>query len=174
MFPASEKLEVGGSVKADSFIFTNPRTNYYSLDATAFTADQGSVEVRKQASGHGAYMVGNTFTLVAPLNLPHNAIITSLTAYVFDISPSADLSVNLVRRDNSSTRTIMGTINSSGNSGELGYTINFPNIPVYVVDNLQYSYMLTVSVVTSPYTWPTNGELEIAKVRVAYILADAQ
>jgi hypothetical protein len=171
-FPASEKLEVNGTVKADSFKFSNPRTYYYSMDATGFTIEEGNFEVRKLYT-QGAYIVGSSNTLVAPLSLPHNAVLKSLTAYVYDISSTLNLSVIMARRDNSIFRLQIGGIASSGNSGLVSYSSNFPDNPTNIIDNLQYSYMLTVGVIGAN-SWPANGDLQIKRVVVAYTLPEVQ
>jgi hypothetical protein len=163
----AEKLEVAGAVKATQYKFSAPKISYYSIDATAFTNANDIVDVQK-LQGQGAFIGGSLIELVAPVNLPHNASIVSVTAYIYDNTPTQDLYVGLSRRDASMYRLGLGFVESSGAPGLNSYSFS----PHETIDNSQYSYMVEAVPVSN--TWPANGDLRIKRIVIAYSVNEAE
>jgi hypothetical protein len=163
----TEKLDVAGAVKASQYKFSTPMVSYYSIDPSAFSAGTSSALVEKLI-GQGAYISGGSVELLAPINLPHNASIVSVTAEIYDNSATQDLVVALSRR-NVAGRLLLGQVLSTGNSGLGSYPFTAPEI----IDNIQYSYLIEIFP-SNPYSWPTNGDLRIKKIVIAFSVSEAQ
>lgn len=78
------------TIQSASYQQTGVTTKYYSVDQTAFSCSWGSFEIRKLYA-EGAYLYspatyGTAPYLVAPVNIPHNATITSMKVIFYDAS----------------------------------------------------------------------------------------
>ncbi len=145
----SEKLQVVGNVKADSFKYAAPRTTYYSIPGAAFRAERSMDTCLISNGSGGAYMLSylSGKRMIAPVQLPHKTAIKSMTVYAIDWSSADDLEIVFWRKtitgpyfpDN------MGTIITSGaSSAVIPYTVPidfFANNNV--VDNTVYTYYIT-------------------------------
>ncbi len=87
----SQKLDVdgGGSIEVDGeYTYETPKTHYYSVAGNSFVGTREGLDLwnaslnliyGQWSSGSGTYPIA-----VAPINLPDDAVITDVTAYIYD------------------------------------------------------------------------------------------
>lgn len=180
-----EKLHVNGSIRVSSLTGASTRPVYANssgilvnsvssytlgLPRSSFLAVSGN-DIVDTFNG-GVYCVGATVGFMeAPVNVPDAATITSMSAYFADNSVK-DIRIELHRRTYvGNTSTVIGTITSSGASGNTNIlsgtiSVNANNI----VDNATYLYYLRVFVINSMNTaviWDGTN-LTINQVKLIY------
>lgn len=153
---------------------TAASNKYYSIDPAAFSSSWGVYEIRKVESG-GAYLYSaSTLStppyLIAPVNLPHNAIITTMTVFFYDVSATQDLRAILWQGgpnfgDPGSYN--LGQVQSNGSSG----LISLDKPMGAKVDNQNHSYYVAIAPANAAQ-WPENGDLKIKRVTIAYTEAE--
>src|SRR5215203_3663214 len=99
-FSPSEKLEVAGNVKANEYVYSTPKTLYYSLSGIDFEPLVSSdTSIKAVNSGDITLQTANSFRKVgASVHLPHGAVLQSMTVYVLDNSVNDNLLVLLSRK----------------------------------------------------------------------------
>jgi hypothetical protein len=165
----TQKLEVNGNIEVSgSYFYSTPKTYYYSIPSAAFTAQFSSDFIGKEYSGPAsgfegaAYMLTPDRTIVAPVNLPHEATITGVTIYYIDNNSGADLTVELSRRFHGTAKQIMcSLISSTGGTSATTSTITNP-----FIDNANYNYHIEV--------YSATWGVYIRGVFIAYTLSSAQ
>jgi hypothetical protein len=108
-----------GTAKAADLRYTNPQTRQISISPVAFQANSGAQGTSRLASFSWVYLDTPVLagTLSAPLQLPPGAIVTSITAYFYDNSPTVDMSLSLVGADLfNSFGTTYASVQSSGSA----------------------------------------------------------
>ena len=172
---ASSSIRADGNASADIFIYNTPRTSYYSIPASGFTAAYSSDGMGKEGSAGSipyAFLTSGAL-MVAPLYLPHGATITQVKVFYWDESASQNISVQLVRRFQGGSYLeyeVMGSFISSGIPGQNanGIINSFNNAQI---DNGNYNYH--VAVLSTPGAWP-SGDLRIKGVFITYTTTTAQ
>ncbi len=149
----SEKLSVNGkviandTVKAVGFKYNNPRTLYYSIAPQEFEIASPSTILSKYVPTNGIYVSvqggsGSNVSLHAPINLPHGAVITGITADVYDGDATYDLSVDLMRHpigSLSSPFVIASTTATTGSTGFMQTSVSGLSI---TINNASNAYSL--------------------------------
>lgn len=167
-----EKLEVSGNVKANAFNYATPKVCYYTLSGVDFNPEV-STDTAVKSMGLGEVHLNTNVAgkgLLAPLHLPHGAVLQSLTVYLTDFSP-ANLTVLVMRK--SMTGNVfadnLGNITSSGSAGEGSYTSPISFIAANV-DNVSYVYYVAARVYgTLPWV-----ALYLRSVVIQYTLSTTQ
>lgn len=172
----AEKLGVIGSVKADNYKYNTPKTLYYNLSGNDFRGFLSKDTTIISLGGGGIFM-GNTVAtngIVAPVHLPHGAIMVNMTVYLEDFSAAQDLQAVFYRKTILSNffPDNIGVVSSSGSSGLLPYTtpVNFLS---NVVDNTLYTYYINIYTTPFPSAWSSSA-LGLRAVVIEYTLAAAQ
>ena len=166
----SEKLEVSGNVKATSYKYSTPRTNYCSIPPSAFDKefnadtiyrDYGAVSFASPTNSTGSY-------LIAPVNLPHGATITGFTVYYEDNSAAKNLVITLMQHTHSQPgATTIATFTSSGTPGNTSSSVV---VAGWVVNNQTANYCIEAN--STPMPWPGFSIL-IRGVVITYTLSEA-
>ena len=136
------------------------KTGYLSMPAAAFQPFSDSTDY----TNYGTWIYG-TDQFIAPVYLPHDAIVTRVTVYWRDVSAS-DLQFILIKYPlGSDTEINMAEGLSSGSSGE-GTTVD-DTIVDGKIDNIGHSYFFWVALMAGPniklrnvlieYTYDTGG-----------------
>lgn len=172
----SEKLQVSGSVKADNFVYSSPKTLYYNLSGIDFRGER-SRDTVILSIGSGSIFVSHTTStsgIIAPVHLPQGAVMGNMTIYFSDFSGAQNLQAVFYRKTILSNifPDNIGAISSSGSSGLAAYTtpVNFLS---NVVDNTIYTYYLHIYTTPFPSVWSSSA-LELRAVVIEYTLASAQ
>ncbi len=150
-------------------------TRRRTLSATSFQSTGGFVLF---SSGAGTALTnqlaapGSACRAYAGIELPHGAVVTRLSASVIDSQPSANVSVNLLRKAFSSTPGSDGPQSlalATSNSSSGGQLPTDTTISFAMVDTANFSYYFELS-----STSPNLGELGISvyAVQVEYTTAD--
>jgi hypothetical protein len=178
------KLDVTGNVRADEYDYTNPREFWYSIPASSFSPFNSTSKMYKESMDEyngtliddGAYFDygnGEHNIMLAPVNLPHHAIINQITVYYYDQSLQFDLHFSLYRKDHLGGYQLMAELETVGQYGGVSPVIN--NINYGVIDNAAYSYHIRAySVLVGAISgWP-DYHLRIKSIVIRYTLSSAQ
>ncbi len=172
----SEKLQVSGNIKADSFKYATPKTLFYNLSGSDFRGFL-SRDTTTVSLGSGSIFMGNTAAtngIVAPVHLPHGAKMINITYYLEDFSAPQNLQTVFYRKTILSNffPENIGVVNSSGSAGLAAYTtpVNFFS---NIVDNTLYTYYLNVYTTPFPSAWSSSA-LGLRAVIIEYTLSEAQ
>lgn len=111
-------LHVVGSAQFDGPITTTPIVRYKTIHGSAFIPDTVSRDsggfLYADEAGVTGYGFGNAF--IAPVELPHGAVVTQLRVYAIDERPT-DISVTLGRTELANGGTAaMATVGTTGSS----------------------------------------------------------
>jgi hypothetical protein len=155
----TEKLEVNGNIKATAFKYPAPKTFYCTIPGLNFRSENSADTVRVNL-GYGSttiFSFGYGRRLIAAVQLPQNAVMQHMTAYLADNSGTYDMTVTLYRKTMTSTffPSNLGNITSSGTSiGATLYTTTIAStFNSNEVDNSLYTYYISVA---STGTWTSN------------------
>lgn len=166
----STKLEINGNTSSNNFLYSSPKTRYYSLSETDFNIDASSSGFIYRTWGLGGAGVvlssSGTNSISAPIHLPHGSIVTNIQVLYVDNSAS-NMSIYFNRRSNSTgSLSIINSANTSTNlSSNQTLSLSGTNI-----DNNTYNYSLRV------YStgWPTGSSptMLIKGVRITYTISE--
>lgn len=151
-------------------------TSYYSVPAAEFRRSQGGNVFFSNGEISGA--IGSSDTLIAPVNLPHKAIITKFTFCYKDNTGNSNMQAQMMNTTvNSPNRTVL--INTSVSSTTVAGGNNYgcvvaPNIAIPNISNDKTSYWIRVipkSEQGNDYnTWAAGGGLRIVHFLIEYRL----
>jgi hypothetical protein len=165
----TEKLDITGNAKANSFKYTTPKTLYYSIADGEFTGRASNETVIKSVGNGGASITnGSNYGLIVPVHLPHNSKVISVSVDFYDASATQDLALYFVTQF-ASGFFFNVTIQSSGSAGLFTQTSALS--PSLVIDNSSGSYEMIVAPTAG--SWATT-DLAIRRVIIAYTLDEAQ
>jgi len=168
----TEKMQVNGNVKANSFEYTSPKTFYYSIPPSGFRPPVESSEspanpIFEYFEAFGDYTLYSNATslhFVAPVYLPDNATVTGFTVYGID-ETSENLNITLRRRlHESSIYITMCNLQSSGTPGD--FEISSSSISFPVITNQYNNFTI--------YAEGVGPQIKIKSVRITYTLPQAQ
>ncbi len=169
--PQGDVVVPSGYLKADSLVYNSPKTSYASIPAAAFKPAETEAGVYYKADNlYAAYTtLGGSF-LMAPLQLPHGAMVTGFSCWLFDVDATYDMQCNFLRFDPSTEgSTTFISHATSGSSGKQFLT--GPADPALRINNLDYSYLVMVGV-PIVYDWPLTNH-RVFQVVVEYTLPGA-
>ncbi len=158
-----EKLDVFGNIRADGYKYVNPKLYYYSMDPSSFKPRNGAVVYREESGGYLESSAIYT-TLIAPVNLPHAAVVTKITANVYDASGPINIGFYLYGYNASGFQTYQSAdIVSSGSPGYLALQTSAMGT---ILDNSSLSYGISFYTTSN---WPGNL-ITIRSVIIEYTL----
>ncbi len=137
-------LDVNGEATATNFRYNAPRTRTLSFGPSAFIPRTPFNAVIGSADGSTYYTPAQgqgNFTV--QLTLPDGAVITNVTAYLLDNSPTADISVGLLSKLFVASNSTSHGVRSTTGATAVIQTITVPIDPV-VVDNTTRVYFLNI------------------------------
>lgn len=170
--------------KPDGFLTTNftpPTvtkidTSYYSVPAAEFRRSQGGAVIF--SNGEISGIIGSSDTLIAPVNLPHKAIITKFTFCYKDNAANTAMQAQLMNTTvNAPNRIIQ--INTSVSSTTVAGGNNYgcivaPNIAIPNIVNDKTSYWIRVIPKSEQgndfNAWVAGGGLRIVHFLIEYKL----
>jgi hypothetical protein len=106
---------MSGTLTVPRVAYTSPRTGYFVIGGEGFVPGSDVAYYNTYGNG-GAYIVSGNAALVAPVHLPHGAVVTRLVAYFYDAS-SSNMTVYLELQGFSGGYGIMAQVDSAGLSG---------------------------------------------------------
>jgi hypothetical protein len=160
----TQDLTVNGEITTDRVNYSVPRTHYASVAGEAF---QPRYDVSYGAGGGmgGAYLTSGSGQMVASVQLPHGAVVTSFRVYFYDAS-SADMSVSLSGvRLNAGGYYTLASVGSSGTSGY--YSVLDTTISYNTVNNTSFGYEITA------HSTAWSSSLKIMGAVITYTLDEA-
>ena len=171
-------------VKPDGLLTTNftpPTitridTSYYSVPAAEFRRSQGGAVIF--SNGEISGVIGSSDTLIAPVNLPHKAIITKFTFCYKDntgnTAMQAQLMNTIVNQPNRSVFINTAVSSSTVVAGNNYGCVNAPNIALPNITNDKNSYWIRVipkSEQGNDYnSWAAGGGTRIVHFLIEYRL----
>jgi len=167
---AQNDMTVANNINADEFRYNSPKTQVISISGSSFYSASNRQFFASLVIG-GSYLAEiGTGTMVAPLQLPHGAVLQSLTAYVGDEVPG-DLSVSLRYQTHGGTGTDFVFFKSTaGMSGpDLMLSDPTPLPGPQIVDNYAGHYHLAFF----SSSWPGTNQMRISSVVIEYTIDEA-
>jgi hypothetical protein len=148
---------------AEDFLYPAPKTHHYSVSGNGFVSGSLSNFYAAFTTG-GAYINFRTDGwLVAPVNLPDNAIITKMTAYCADTAVGL-MNITLYGNDHGDNfSNIMASVTTSGLSGDSLMLVT-DAITDPTVTNADKHYYLRVY----SSAWPGDDSRRIKSVVIEY------
>ena len=105
-----------GPLVVPEIVFDPPRVSFLSVPALAFLPERPDTELERflSSSGNGGVlMTGGTLAAVAPVQLPHDALITDLDVLYYDGSTTAGLTVELLEISDAGSPDVIATFVST-------------------------------------------------------------
>lgn len=160
-----QKLDVGGNVRADSFLYSALRTNYAVVVADAFMPVSSA---EGYAHGSGAYLTAAvTAEMTAPVQLPHGAVITRAQGFFYDNS-AQNVAISLYALVLGTGNNVqLATMSSSGTPG-YGSAAD-TSIVSPTVDNTRNGYYVHAE--ANPWDGPN---LRVLGAVITYTLDETQ
>jgi hypothetical protein len=170
----ADRLEIAGNVKATSFKYATPKTNYHSIPGSSFRGERSydTVFISLGFGGASMFSLLPGKRLIAPVQLPHNAVMQNMTVWAADNSPSTNLEVTFYRKTITSNffPDNIGTLLSSGSSGVVTAYTTPVNFFSNVVDNLTYTYYISVGSNGGAGQWVAI--MEVLAVIIEYTVSE--
>jgi hypothetical protein len=173
--PNLKSIQPGQPEGTTKNIVTGVKTLYYSIDPTAFSSSWGIYDIKKLGLD-GACLnqttLGSAPYLVAPVNLPHNANITTITVVFYDVSATQDLQAILWQGGpnfGGPDSYNLGQIESNYSSG----FISQAKAVNATIDNQNHSYCVSISPANNT-SWPANESLKIKRITIAYTVPQSE
>jgi len=158
-------LTVNGNVSVDKVVYSTPRTHYYSIGGEHFYPNS-NIDYQHFSGLGGAYILSGSGNLVAPVNLPNEAIVTSVEAF-FDDTSAEDMDVFLYRHNlDGPGYAGMSYILSDADTGY--YNRTDTTIVGPIIDNQEYSYFVRVK----SDNW--SSSLRIKGIVITYTTDEAE
>jgi len=163
----TEKLEVTGAARADRFLYAAPRQHLLSIPGEAFQP-AANVDFFNSGGSGGAELGAGSFEgLVAPVHLPHGAVVTSMRVFYRDTSDHA-LQVSLKALNyGAGTYEGLASINTVGAPGDADATTMA--VSNAVIDNSSRGYFVTARDLSG---WDA-GNLLVKGVVITYTTIEA-
>lgn len=161
-------IKWNGSAWAPATDAIGSGSQYLTLGPGAFKSDDSNLRIVNNVFD-GVWATGGTW-IVAPVNLPADAQVLSVKAYVNDTQIGANLNVNMLEKDNLSANSfyvgspIIAFEVLAGASGFFNQT--FPVTNGFISGDSAY-YVL---VAPTPAGWPGNGTLAVQNIVIEWKL----
>ncbi len=155
---------MSGPLTVPRIIYTSPRTQYFVVGGEGFVPGS-NVDYFNTYGNGGAYIISGSGALVAPVHLPHGAVVTEFRVFFYDTS-SSDMTVSLDLQGMSGGYSTMARVSSSGAPGYMSETDT--TISSATIDNLAYSYLIYAFCPA----WD-GGNLKIKGAVIRYLLGEA-
>ena len=146
----TERLQVTGNIMipaANDYLYATAKTNYMSVSAASFTSDASLAyfTAKTGSTSNFCYISGGTLGSIAyssvGINLPHDAVITGITASIYDNDATYDSRIRLYRLQPGLATAVASTAFTAGASAT-NQSVSTGAIAV-TVDNQNYYYQLT-------------------------------
>ena len=163
-----------GLISALKLEYRTPRVHYASITGDVFRpSSMNSTIAFSSALGQGGanFTAGTEFKMIAPVQLPHGAVVTSFSALLQDDSPSANLECVLNFNDGAGY-VVMAEVGSSGSTGP--QLVTDSTVSNGTINNANYAYQVMVYSIPAGNTWSTAGNLlQIKRVSIQYQISEA-
>jgi hypothetical protein len=155
---------MSGVLTVPRVAYTTPRTHYFIVGSEGFVPGS-NVDYQNTYGNGGAYISSGSGALVAPVHLPHGAVVTEFKVF-FDDTSSNDMTVYLFRQNMlGGGYTILADVSSTGISGYGSQTDT--TISPATIDNTAYSYHVHA------YSTAWGSSLKIKGALITYTISEA-
>ena len=128
-----------GDIVVGSISYSTPRTHYYSVGGEHFQP-LTNIDFASGGGCGGAYLISGSGNLIAPVNLPDRATVTSFKVYFYDVT-SNDMSVYLNAQNlDTCSYYELARVESDKTSGYYSTTDSSIDPNNRVIDNENYAY----------------------------------
>ncbi len=177
-----EALEVNGNVELQTAIneykYGTARTRYINLHGSAFeayTASATTASTQAFTSGSSRSVTGGTlgtdYMLIAPVVLPHGAVITGFELYAWDNSNVYEMTGELCRETIGATAVTVIASTATGTAAVNASMTLYSGVGTHTVDNTTFVYLVRVKMEEGLGS-PTD--LRLGYVRVIYTVTKAE
>ena len=156
-----------GDIIVSSISYSTPRTHYYSVGGEHFQP-LSNIDFASGGGCGGAYLISGSGTLVAPVNLPDGATVTSFKVFFYDVS-SSDMSVSLNAQNLKTCSYIeLAKVQSDSNAGYYSRIDSSIDPSNKVIDNQNYAYHIKA------YSDSWSSSLKIKGAVVGYTIDEVE
>lgn len=159
-FQVSDDIYILGNMEITGTIDIPTTTRYYSVPGCAWLPARDWYVFEKSTTYLWTNTDGDTYWY-QPVDLPHGAVITEFSVWVYDADTTYDIDVKLWCQQPS---TVMASITSSGDSGYAQYSDS--SIYQATVDNQNNSYIIQ-AILRQGGIWHQLG-----RVRITYTITE--
>jgi hypothetical protein len=161
----NRNLIVTGETTASNFKFSVPQTRYTSVSGNSFHAGSDDVAFVSSGIGGGTIVTPGNGWLVSPVDLPHGATVTKMTAYCAD-QAKGSFSVSLQYQDHNGT--VFGSVASVSSEGFIDDQLVLVDekISEGLIDHTVRHYHIRVF----SANWPGDQSLRISSVLIEYTI----
>lgn len=164
----TEKLDVAGDVKALNYQYATPKTRYLTIGESDFRmirSSAGDIESTFGAGGVGIVNSVGSNALVAPVYLPHGAVVTGIEVYYVDNS-TASMDISFDRRGLTGGLSVI----SSGSTVGTAVSVQTLNLSGTTIDNANNSY--NIRVFSSGWSTNNGKNMDIRTVKITYTITE--
>jgi hypothetical protein len=156
---------VAGTLTTQKVAYSSPRPHYWSVAGEGFQPTN-SGSVYNNYGGMGGACVSTGSNLVAPVNLPHGAIVTSFTGK-YNANAGVPVTLELDRLSlGGSAYAGMASVSSGVLSGYV--SVSDSSIGYATIDNINYGYFINA-------WWGTgNCNTKVMGAVIAYTISEAE
>ena len=131
-----------GTLSAPNLTYSSTKTRYLSVNPTAF---------RPRGNGYSFFIsyyrlyptvTGSSYEFIAPLSLPHGAVVTQADLFTYDNSSTGYIRFFLLRTGTTGSSSSMGSKNGSGTGIPGNETLTPVTYYYTTIDNYNYNYSL--------------------------------
>lgn len=156
-----------GDIVVSSISYSTPRTHYYSVGGEHFQP-LSNIDFASGGGCGGAYLISGSGTLVAPVNLPDGATVTSFKVFFYDVS-SSDMTVSLNAQNLGSCSYIeLAKVQSDSDTGYYNKVDSSINPDNKIVDNQNYAYHIKA------YSDSWSSSLKIKGAVISYTIDEVE
>jgi len=156
----AEKLHVNGNLRTTSVKYNSPRTHYYTISAEGFNPASDVAFGNSWGMG-GAYITSGTGALVAPVQLPHGAVVTSFKVF-FNTNAALTASLQYHPMASGAFWTMGSVTSGTGYNNRTDTSINYATI-----DNTSNCYFIRA------YSSSWSSSLNIMGAVITYTISEA-
>ena len=156
-----------GDIVVSSISYSTPRTHYYSVGGEHFQP-LSNIDFASGGGCGGAYLISGSGTLVAPVNLPDGATVTSFKVFFYDVS-SSDMSVSLNAQNLKTCSYIeLAKVQSDSDAGYYNRIDSSIDPSNKVIDNQNYAYHIKA------YSDSWSSSLKIKGAVISYTIDEVE
>lgn len=162
-----DDLVINGEITVDRVLYSSPRTHYFSVGGEHFQP-WSTTDYASGGGCGGAYLISGSGTLVAPVNLPNGAVVTSFKVFFYDVS-SEDMTVYLYAQNlNTCSYGELARVQSDSTSGYYNKSDSTIDTTLRVINNRQYAYHIKA------YSDSWSSSLKVKGAVIRYTIDEAQ
>jgi len=158
---------IAGTTVIDDVQYSTPKITFATITPADFSVVTNFNSVKSLGAGEYATIPGGFVSdqLTAGVHLPHGATITQVIVWMYDASPTKNLTGQFVQVDQLTRSPALRGTGTSSTSSIFSLAIDATPVPNLTINNESSFYRIVVSTANNQ---PWDGSLGVAGVRIEY------